>query len=236
MNFIFDLYGTLVDIKTDEESDVLWEKIADELCADASEARNIQREYLSLCAERKIGEDCEIDLNGVFEDLLSSHGKDKCDAAALAVKFRELATVRLRLFCGVYQMLCKLKQAGAGVYLLSNAQACFTVPELDRLRLTPLFDGIVISSDVGFKKPSRRIFEIFLDRFRLSAENCIYVGNDMRDDILGASSAGLRSIYIHTEQSGRYDGLDLPCPTYTAQDHSHLSKILLSLAQKKEIF
>ena len=230
MNFIFDLYGTLVDIKTDEESNTIWQNIAAELCADAGGARQIRQEYVSLCDERNIGDGREINLLGVFEDLLSSHGKDKRGAADLAVKFRELSTARLRLFDGVHQMLCDLRQSGAGVYLLSNAQSRFTLPELDKLGLTPLFDGILISSDAGFKKPSREIFELALNKFHLDASDSFYVGNDMRDDILGASSAGLRTVYIHTEQSGSYENLPALTPTFTASNHTHLSQILLSLA------
>ena len=126
-------------------------------------------------------------------------------------------------------MLTALHKAGAGVYLLSNAQACFTLPELELLELLPLFDGVIISSEVGVKKPCKRIFDITLDRFSLCADECIYVGNDMRDDVLGATRAGLKTAYINTEQSGSYD-IEMPAPTYVARDHRHLSELLLDLA------
>ncbi|MBR5774174.1 MAG: phosphoribosylformylglycinamidine synthase subunit PurQ, partial [Clostridia bacterium] len=46
------------------------------------------------------------------------------------------------------------------VYLLSNAQSCFTINELKECGLYDLFDGIIISSDVGRKKPYGEIFDI----------------------------------------------------------------------------
>lgn len=231
MNFVFDLYGTLIDIKTDEEKEALWENVACELGEDKSAARDILSEYRALCSKYKTSDEQEINLLGVFEDMLESHGKKKSDGARLAEKFRELSTERIRLFNGVTQMLHSLKQSGAGVYLVSNAQACFTLPELEKIGLIPFFDGIVISSDAGIKKPSPRIFALALERFGLRADECVYVGNDMRDDVQGAGSAGLKTVYIHTEQSGKYDDANMPRPTYTAENHSNLAEILLSLAQ-----
>lgn len=228
MNFIFDLYGTLIDIKTDEEKRVLWENVACELGEDRSEAEKIRSEYRTLCSKYKTSDEQEIDLLGVFEDMLEAHGKKKSDGARLAEKFRELSTERIRLFDGVTEMLRSLKQSGAGVYLVSNAQACFTLPELEKIGLIPFFDGIVISSDVGFKKPSPHIFALALERFGLRADECVYVGNDMRDDIQGAYSAGLKTVYIQTEQSGKYDDSNMPRPTCTAENHAHLVEILLS--------
>ena len=75
MNFIFDLYGTLIDIKTDEEKRVLWENVACELGEDRSEAEKIRSEYRTLCSKYKTSDEQEIDLLGVFEDMLEAHGK-----------------------------------------------------------------------------------------------------------------------------------------------------------------
>jgi putative hydrolase of the HAD superfamily len=126
-------------------------------------------------------------------------------------------------------MLRDLRKVG-GVYLLSNAQSCFTVDELKTCGLYDLFDGIIISSDVGTKKPWGEIFNIAFDRFGITPENSIYVGNDMRDDILGASSKGMRTLYIETTQSGSYPHLDLPKPTFVVKNHAEMKERLISLS------
>ncbi len=228
MNFLFDLYGTLIDIKTDEGGRVFWRKVCAMLGQPRLFWRSVRREYLSLCAARYTSAQREFDLLGVFEDMLSSRGRAREDATELALSFRRASTEKLRLFPEVCEMLTALREAGAGVYLLSNAQSCFTRAELDALGLTSLFDGIIISSEVGVKKPSADIFRIAFERFGLSPEECIYVGNDMRDDVLGATGAGIRSVYIPTEQSGKYDD-PLPEPTHRVRDHAELAELLLSL-------
>ena len=229
MNYIFDLYGTLVDIKTDEESADVWQTACELLGESPDEWRRVRELYAKLCRSRVTVPEAEFDLCEVFSDMLAKYGKSRGDMGELAWSFREASTRKLRLFPGVIKQLGELRKKG-GVYLLSNAQSCFTRRELDMLGLTPLFDGIIISSEVGIKKPSKDVFELALERFKLKKSECIYVGNDMRDDILGASRTGLMTAYVPTEQSGSYPELNIPEPTYSAKDHTELWRILYGLS------
>lgn len=68
--------------------------------------------------------------------------------------FRAISIEELKLFPGVPEMLQRLKDAGKKVFLLSNAQALFTAPEISLLGLTKYFDGILLSSDAGVKNGS----------------------------------------------------------------------------------
>ncbi len=228
MNYVFDLYGTLIDVWTDENRPELWEGVALLIGDGEEKAESVRAEYLLLCHEAKRGEYHEIDLLGVFEKMLAKRGVDSSVAQSLASEFRRLSMVRLRRFRGVKTMLKRLREQGR-VYLLSNAQSCFTIDELKATDLYDVFDGIIISSDVGAKKPGREIFDIAFARFGISAQDSIYVGNDLRDDILGASSVGMRTLYIETEQSGGYPDMELPKPTFVVKSHREMQKKLLSL-------
>ena len=229
MNFVFDLYGTLLDIWTDESREELWEGVALLLGDGEDKAMSVREEYLALCSAAHRGGYHEIDLLAVFESMLEKRGVDTSVAPSLALEFRRLSMVRLSTFDRVEEMLSDLKKCGR-VYLLSNAQACFTVDELRQTGLYGLFDGILISSDLGVKKPSPQVFRIAFERLGITPDDSIYIGNDMRDDILGASSAGMRTVYIHTAQSGSYPDLALPEPTYRVADHCEMRRLLLSLA------
>ena len=59
--------------------------------------------------------------------------------------FRALSTEYVRLYANGRELLTALKEAGRGVYLLSNAQRIFTEYELKYLGIYDLFDGILIS-------------------------------------------------------------------------------------------
>ena len=234
INFLFDLYGTLADIKTDEGKESLWSDFANTLGESNGEC--VRAEYLDICktyAEARAHKFVEFDLLLVFEQMLQNRGIEKEKASEFARKFRIFSREKLRLFPCVVEMLEGLKDRSAGVYLVSNAQACFTRDELDELGLTNLFDGILISSDAGVKKPHTEIFDIAFKKFGLNKRDCIYVGNDLHDDILGAESAGLKSVYIETEQSGKYENISSSLPTYIVEDHAQMKQVLFALADER---
>ena len=233
MNFLFDLYGTLADIKTDEEMQSLWYGLA--WLLGESDVKKVRDEYLAICqkhADARAHKFVEFDLLHVFEEMVESRGADKEKAKILAREFRLLSRQKLRLFPHIIEILQGLKERGVGVYLVSNAQACFTKDELDELGITSLFDGILISSDAGVKKPDPAIFDIAFKKFNLNKNECFYVGNDLHDDVLGARGAGLKTVYIETEQSGKYPDLEVS-PDYVVATHNEMMDLLFNLAVNK---
>ena len=233
MNFLFDLYGTLADIKTDEEMQSLWFGFA--WLLGESDIKKVKDEYLDICkkhADAREHKFVEFDLLLVFEEMLENRNTDKSKAHALAREFRLLSRQKLRLFPCIVDILKGLKERGAGVYLVSNAQACFTRDEINELGITELFDGILISSEAGVKKPDRAIFCKAAELFGISLDNCVYVGNDLHDDVLGAHGAGLKTVYIETEQSGNYPDKKLVSPDYMVATHQEMMELLLGLAEK----
>ena len=233
MNFLFDLYGTLADIKTDEEMQSLW--LGFSWLLGESDTKKVKDEYHEICkkyAEARAHKFVEFDLLRVFEEMIENRGADKAKAKEVSREFRLLSREKLRLFPHIVEILEGLKERGAGVYLVSNAQACFTKDELDELGITKFFDGILISSDAGVKKPDTEIFNIAFDKFSLDKNECFYVGNDLHDDVLGASSAGIKTVYIETEQSGKYQNLNI-VPTYTVDTNFEMMELLFKLAEEQ---
>ena len=214
-NYIFDLYGTLVDIHTDESMPSLWRRMAlfMSLQGAAYGPKELHRAYqeavteeIDRCAARmpKVPkEHIEPDILRGFESLYERKGVsinlERAEDAAVA--FRTLSLHYIQLYPQTEKVLRALRERGKGVYLLSNAQAAFTVPEMNKLGLTPLFDGIVLSSDAGVKKPDKAIFQQLMSRYGLHPEACLMIGNDGMADIQGAASMGLESRYIHTNIS-----------------------------------
>ncbi len=221
-NFVFDLYGTLVDIRTDEESSCVWKTMSGlyaSLGAHYSPAR-LKERYASLGreaalrlqeeGEKRFGKEflAEIDLTEVFAGLYLEKGVP-CSgerAAMTAHFFRALSRRKCKAYPGVKETLGQLRDSGRGVYLLSNAQRDFTRPDLELTGLTHCFDGILLSSEEGCKKPSPVFFERLLERYGLRAEECLMVGNDEGADIRGAASVGMDALYLHTETSPALTG------------------------------
>ncbi len=214
-NCIFDLYGTLVDIHTDETSDALWKNTAEIYKSNGAfyTPYDLREAYWHLVSQAENGVSSgrqdsheahpEIQLEYVFQKLFKEKGVDADLKLAIHTgqAFRKFSTEYIRLYDGVPELLRSLRESGQGVWLLSNAQSCFTMMELEELELVPLFDGICLSSDYGCKKPSQRFFSTFLNKFKIDPGDSIMVGNDGVCDIQGAKAVGLSTLYIHSNLS-----------------------------------
>jgi len=67
---------------------------------------------------------------------------------------------------------------------------------LERLRLSKMFESIVISEEVGWRKPHLIIFRHLLDGLKVKPEECLFVGDDVKYDIAGAKAAGLKTALL----------------------------------------
>lgn len=207
-DLIFDLYGTLVDIHT-EETEGVWEKTALYFGYYGVHytGQSLRTDFMDAMAAReaKAGQDYEcfpdIPFEEVMAELFRKSGVTE-QAEQLGVNaaqlFRILSTEYIRLYPHVRESLAALRRAGYRLWLLSNAQAVFTAYELRHLGLTDDFDRVYLSSDYGCRKPDGRFFRALLEGEKLDPRRCLMIGNDRSTDIAGAISAGLDTLYMHT--------------------------------------
>lgn len=212
-NYLFDLYGTLADIHTDEWNMGFWKKVAEYYTENGAEytteemnktyGKYVDEEKKVLSAKHPEYKYIDIKIEKVFKKLYENKGV-KCDDELVlktATAFRTMSREYIKLYDGIEDLLDSLKKAGANIYLLTNAQRAFTWDELGILGIRDKFDGIVISSDEECCKPDSAFFNVMLNRYNLDPKETIMVGNDPTADILGAVGVGLDSLYIHTNIS-----------------------------------
>lgn len=68
--------------------------------------------------------------------------------------------------------------------------------ELRRLGIAGLVDAMVFCGDVGWRKPSRRIFDHASARLGVPSAQCVFVGDDLEWDVAGSAAAGMRPVLI----------------------------------------
>lgn len=209
-NFIFDLYGTLVDIHTNEYEDETWQKLCDTLRFYGVEysVEELRAAYFGSCElqitlGKKKYANPEVDVVEVFRHIFENKDKkaSKTLATHLAQQFRAFSTQYIRVFDGVFDTLKELKRAGKKLYILSNAQSCFTGPELNKLGLRRYFNGIMYSSDEGCAKPDATLFARLLDKYGLKRNECVYIGNDPKSDVDGARNAKIDCLWLKTSHT-----------------------------------
>ena len=109
-----------------------------------------------------------------------------------------------RIFDDVFDTLRTLQEREIGIGIISNWDA--RLPALlDTLQLTPFFDPIIISSQVGAEKPKAEIFEIACRQAGVKASDVIYVGDQFEFDVQAPLSLGMRAFLIERKSPASCD-------------------------------
>ena len=208
-DFVFDLYGTLVDIHTDED-DRVWEKTAFYFGFYGAHytGKSLKAAFQSAMKQReaRAGQSYEMFPDIPFEEVMAELFRAKGieeNADTLGVNAAQLFRISsldyVRLYPHVLEALEKLRAAGYRLWLLSNAQRVFTAYELRLLGLGDQLDGIYISSDYQCRKPDLRFYQALIDERKLDVSKTLMIGNDRNTDIAGAKAAGMATLYMHTD-------------------------------------
>jgi putative hydrolase of the HAD superfamily len=99
--------------------------------------------------------------------------------------------------------LAALRAGGVPVALVTNSfgRDCYGAFDLHALA-----DVVVISSDVGVRKPSRRIYAIACERLGVAPANCVMV-DDIEHNLDGAARLGIAGV-LHTSAAQTVRELD----------------------------
>ncbi|MFQ5880938.1 MAG: HAD family hydrolase [Candidatus Methylomirabilales bacterium] len=95
---------------------------------------------------------------------------------------------------------------------------------LDRAGMIPLFDLILISEEMGWRKPHPAIFEAACRALRVAPPEAIFIGDSPSIDIAGAKGIGMGAIWLNRKE-GRLDET-LPRPDYIVRSLGEIKAIL----------
>lgn len=124
------------------------------------------------------------------------------------------------------ELLETLYNRGYRLGIISNATECLAIRRiLATFGFLPWFQSVIISADVGFRKPRKEIFDLALNAMQVQdPSRAVIIGDRKSTDILGAHRAGLRSIYL-TVVKNADEG---PEPDATANSLQEVEKIIYS--------
>jgi putative hydrolase of the HAD superfamily len=90
--------------------------------------------------------------------------------------------------------------------IITNGSSYMQNKKVDALGIRKYFNEIIISNDVGIKKPEKDIFILCCDRLNIVPSEAVYIGDNYEIDIMGAIGAGLNAIWIDKFKSnGNYE-------------------------------
>ncbi len=120
------------------------------------------------------------------------------------------------------EVLSYLIEKGYRLSLVSNFDHAPTVRELlGKFGIADFFENVVISEEVGWRKPHRKIFELALANLNENPQNVIFIGDNPEADIIGASQFGIDSVWVK-----RKEQLPRAKPKFIIKDLVELREII----------
>ena len=93
----------------------------------------------------------------------------------------------------LFQLLKALREQGLKTAILSNCSS-EEVTVIRESELYQYFDEVILSFEVGMKKPDACIYEEALRRLGITPDECIFVGDGGSRELEGAKSAGIKAV------------------------------------------
>ena len=125
-------------------------------------------------------------------------GDDPRVKAALNVFFQDfIDTLELREGA---KKLVKQSKEKCKVALISNfTHAPVIYKSLRKIGISELFNVVVVSEEVGWRKPSAKIFQTALNKLQIEPFDAVYIGDNPIEDIKGAKEAGLKTVFVPSQ-------------------------------------
>jgi len=118
--------------------------------------------------------------------------------AALNVFFQDFIDT-LELRGGAKKLLRQAQQQGKTALISNFTHAPVIYKSLKKIGISGFFNAVVVSEEVGWRKPSEQIFQHTLNCLKIQAGDAIYVGDSPIEDIKGAKDAGLKTVFVPSQ-------------------------------------
>jgi putative hydrolase of the HAD superfamily len=210
---VFDLYGTLVNIRTDEQDPEIYSQISkflsyNRVFIEPEHLRLYYMEKIKLQLSRSREQYPDVNVLKVFTELMHEFSEGRMEPRLplySARLFRAFSRRTFEPFPGIYGMLERLRDLYP-LALVSDAQRCYTEPEINVLKLGWFFDFIFLSSDYGFRKPEPKYFRMALGALGVKASDAVYIGDNAFRDLSGAKKAGMKMVLVRSSER-EYEGI-----------------------------
>ena len=101
---------------------------------------------------------------------------------------------------GVLDFMRGLKERGIRIGVGTDMTAYIQYRKLETVGAAPYIDFIVTSEEAGVEKPHPHLFDICVEKAGVRAEECAFIGDNLKKDVEGAWNSGLKGFWYTKEQ------------------------------------
>ena len=99
------------------------------------------------------------------------------------------------------EVLQYLKKNNYRLFIISNFDHAETAYNLlEEFDITPYFEKIFISEEIGWRKPSKNIFNFIIKNTNIDTERTILIGDDYLADVQGAKNSNIDVIWLDKKE------------------------------------
>lgn len=230
---IFDIDNTLYSY--DAAHQAAFQVLADNFCEASGLSRqrfsNLHREADRILRARA-GSSCAAIHNRLirYQIMLEQIGKPVSYALELADIYWGTLLSNMQCAPGARECMSFLKAAGYTVGIGTNMTADYQYIKLERLGLLDYVDFMVSSEEAGAEKPDKRLFDLCVEKAGGRAGACMFIGDSLEADALGAMHAGLRPVWLCGEEKA----VNVPAGIETVHSLSDIPDLLHSIQNRAE--
>ncbi len=207
---IFDLGSTLIHFDGDwpillhDSLDLLIDRLQEDgLNFDRSGFRSAFEGALEAYDLQRQSNHLERSTTSLLQETLNTFGHEEISPEILGrglKRFYSVSETHWQPMPALHAVLDELREEGRMLGLVSNAGDVENVQRLiDKVEIRGYFDPIIISAEIGIRKPDPRPFEMVLDQWQVAPESVVMIGDRLEADILGAQSTGIHQIWLKPE-------------------------------------
>ncbi|MDN5305135.1 MAG: putative hydrolase of the superfamily [Fusobacteriaceae bacterium] len=196
--FIFDLFGTLVEVFEKEDYTKLLEDMSEII--DVPKKDFIRYWNNEVYQERMTGKFESVEK--IIEFIINEIGLRRTEkqiekAAQLRMDFTRKALNLTRK--DLIVVLENIKARGYRIGIISDCSP--DVPIVwEEIEYSKYFDTVIFSSQVGVKKPNPKIYKMAVDSLKVDFEDCYYIGDGGSNELTGARNVGMEAILIKPKE------------------------------------
>jgi len=197
----FDIDGTLLDHKTAELEGVrkFYEKYEFNKRCEFGFFHNLWVEIANKNFNRYLSKELS------FEEQRANRVIEVFNEFDLAISYED-ALRKFEDYLNVYEESWKtyddvipcleaLKDRKLGI--ISNGDHAQQLKKLEKIGVREYFVDVITAGNVGVAKPNVKIFEIACVRNDVNIEDCYYIGDDVKSDIVPCKEIGMQAILIN---------------------------------------
>lgn len=212
---IFDIDNTMYDF---DGTDRIARAALSDYCTSAFQ---IGREEFSeiftrarRLVEQRTGRDCAANHNRLirFQCILELLHIDRPSyALEMYHVYWDTLIAAMKEEPGLMTLISALHHKKISMGIGSDMTAYIQYKKLERLHVLDKMNGIVTSEEAGAEKPAPRFFRLCVEKMGCKPEECVFIGDNLRKDVEGASNCGLHGVWYRPYRKGGENDTGYPC-------------------------